>query len=433
MTDVVNERRAAAKAGYQFGYAMVENYRTLYAQAVDDTDPRFVGGFGVYRYYSQPARPENTDIVTPNNDTPYAWAWIDLRSEPWVVTVPAIDRYYILPFHDLYTIYAGYVGAATTGPGAGSYLLAGPGWDGPTPDGITGVIRSATDILGTLTRTELTDEGVDSLRAVQTSYRLQPLSAYTGHVAPPPAPTVNWPRWDEHSFTATPRFFELVDFLLQFAPVLPEDADARAALASLGVDGAGTFSLDEFEPDALADLQAGLDDGAAELVAAASSSASSIGLFGTHAEMAGKYVNRNLGAMKGIYGLPASEAWYGGWLLDAAGNRPVGAHPHTVTFTADEIPKVKFFWSMTMYRLPERLLVDNPIDRYSIGDRTPGLHYAADGSLTITMSQKQPDEPANWLPAPEGPFTAILRGYGGDESMVTGTYQLPPLTPSRPS
>jgi len=430
MTKVENERRAAAKAGYEFGYAMVENYRTLYAQAVDTNDSRFVGGFGVYRYYSQPARPENTDIVTPNNDTPYAWAWIDLRAEPWVVTVPSIDRYYILPFHDLYTIYAGYVGAATTGPGAGSYLLAGPSWQGTAPDGITGVIHSATDIVGTLTRTELTDEGVDSLRTVQTSYRLQPLSAFTNQEAPPPAPTVSWPRWDEHAFTATPRFFELIDFLLQFAPALPEDADARAALATLGVDGSGTFVLDGLEPNALADLQAGLDDGVAALAAAAASSTTSIGLFGTHAEMAGKYLNRNLGAMKGIYGLPTSEAWYGGWLLDAAGNHPIGAHPHTVTFTADQLPKVKFFWSMTMYRLPERLLVDNPIDRYSIGDRTPGLHYAADGSLTITMSHDEPVEPANWLPAPDGPFTAILRGYGGDESMVTGAYQLPPLTPT---
>ena len=430
MTKVENERRAAAKAGYEFGYAMVENYRTLYAQAVDTNDSRFVGGFGVYRYYSQPARPENTDIVTPNNDTPYAWAWIDLRAEPWVVTVPSIDRYYILPFHDLYTIYAGYVGAATTGPGAGSYLLAGPSWQGTAPDGITGVIHSATDIVGTLTRTELTDEGVDSLRTVQTSYRLQPLSAFTNQEAPPPAPTVSWPRWDEHAFTATPRFFELIDFLLQFAPVLTEDADARAALATLGVDGSGTFVLEGLEPDALADLQAGLDDGVAALAAAAASSTTSIGLFGTHAEMAGKYLNRNLGAMKGIYGLPTSEAWYGGWLLDAAGNHPIGAHPHTVTFTADQLPKVKFFWSMTMYRLPERLLADNPIDRYSIGDRTPGLHYAADGSLTITMSHDEPVEPANWLPAPDGPFTAILRGYGGDESMVTGAYQLPPLTPT---
>jgi hypothetical protein len=88
-----------------------------------------------------------------------------------------------------------------------------------------------------------------------------------------------------------------------------------------------------------ANTRAGLEEGIAELAAAAASSASSTGLFGTHAEMAGKYLNRNLGAMKGIYGLPTSEAWYGGWLLDSAGDHPVGAHPHTVTFTADQPPR----------------------------------------------------------------------------------------------
>src|SRR4051812_26553697 len=204
------DRRAAAKAGYVFGYAMVENYRTLYAQAVDAADARYVGGFGVYRHYSESARPENTDIVTPNNDTPYSWAWLDLRAEPWVVTVPAIERYYILPFHDLYTVYAGYVGAATTGNGPGSFLLAGPRWDGETPDGITGIIRCSTDIIGTLTRTELTAEGIESLKAVQRSYELRPLSTFTAAEAPAGAAHIDWPSWDEHAFTATPHFFELV-------------------------------------------------------------------------------------------------------------------------------------------------------------------------------------------------------------------------------
>ncbi len=425
-------RVAAAQAGYVFGYAMVENYRTMYAQAVDAADHRYVGGFGVYRHYSQPARPENTDIVTPNNDTPYSWAWLDLRAEPWVVTVPAIERYYILPFHDLYTVYAGYVGAATTGPGPGSYLLAGPRWDGTVPDGITGVVRSSTDFVGTLSRTELTSDGVQSLRDVQNSYQLAPLSRFSGASPAPDAGPIEWPTWDEQAFTKTPRFFALLDFLLQFAPALPEDAQARDALATLGVNGQGSFSVDDQDADTLADLRAGLDAGTADLAARAQQTASSLGLFGTREQMAGRYEERDMGAMKGIYGLPASEAWYGGWLLDAEGERPTGTRSYTVTFAADQLPKVRFFWSATMYRLPERLLTANPIDRYSIGDRTPGLTYQDDGSLTLTISHDQPTDSAaaNWLPAPAGPFTVILRAYGGDERITTGTYQLPPLRPT---
>lgn len=84
-----------------WGFPLLENYRTMYPQAIDAEDPRFVGGFGVFRHYSEPFTPHNTDIVTPNNDTPYSWAWLHLRTEPWVVSVPAVDRYYVLPFHDL--------------------------------------------------------------------------------------------------------------------------------------------------------------------------------------------------------------------------------------------------------------------------------------------------------------------------------------------
>lgn len=408
---------------------MVENYRTLYEQAVDAADHRYVGGFGVYRHYPQPATPQNTDIVTPNNDTPYSWAWLDLRAEPWVVTVPALDRYYILPFHDLYTTYAGYVGAATTGSDAGCYLIAGPRWDGSVPEQITGVVRAHTDFLGTLTRTELTSDGVESLMAVQNSYDLMPLSRFAGAAAPPPADPVSWPRWDEQAMTKTPEFFALLDFLLQFAPVLPEDAESRAQLAALGIDGTGAFSLATLNSAELADLQAGLDDGIAELAARADKTASSFGLFGTADEMAGRYLDRDMGAMKGLYGLPASEAWYGGWLVDANGDRPTGERTYTVTFTADQLPTVKFFWSATMYRLPERLLVANPIDRYSIGDRTHGIRHNRDGSLVLTIAHDQPADPANWLPSPEGPFTVILRAYGGDERITSGQYRLPPLEP----
>jgi hypothetical protein len=301
--------RGAARAGYLFGCAMVENYRTMHAQAVDAADRRFVGGFGTYRHYSQPAGPDTTDNVTPNNDTPYSWAWLDLRAEPWVVTVPEIDRYYIIPFHDLYTIYSGYIGSVATGSGAGDYLVAGPSWHGETPDGIAGVIRCSTEIAGTLTRTELTAEGVASLTAVQHSYRLQPLSSYLGESAPPDAAAVRWPQWEEKAHTKTPAFFELIDVLLQFAPPLDEDAEARAQLALLGVDGSGTFSTDGVDPQTLAEIQAGIDDGIADIADAAARSTTSIGLFGTREEMAGKYVNRGLGAFKGIYGLPLSEAW----------------------------------------------------------------------------------------------------------------------------
>ncbi len=413
---------------------MIENYRTLYEQAVDAEDPRFTGGFGQYRHYSEPFTPANTDIVTPNNDTPYSWGWFDLRAEPWVIEVPSIDRFYILPFHDLYTVYAGYVSAATTGTGPGRHLLAGPSWTGGIPDGFDGVITASTDFVGCLGRTAFTDGDVDGLRRIQQSYTAVPLSEHQGTPAPAAEPLA-WPDWNEAAATDI-RFYDYLDHLLQFAPPLPEDQDIRDRLASIGIDGRGTFRTSELDNDTRVAFEQGLADGIAHLEDVAAHTASSTGLFGTRDEMAGAYDNRNVGAKKGLYGLPPAIAWYGGWLVDSAGNHITGATDYTITFTVDQLPKARFFWSATLYTLPERLLSANELDRYSIGDRTPGIHYDDDdGSLTLYVQNERPADPdraANWLPSPSGPFTVIIRAYGGDAAIAEGHYQLPPITPLTP-
>ena len=426
--------RTAARDAYTFGYAMVENYRTLYEQAVDSTDPRFTGGFNRFRHYSEPFTPENTDIVTPNNDTPYSWGWFDLRAEPVVIDVPAIDRFYILPFHDLYTVYAGYVSAATTGSGAGRYLLAGPSWTGGTPSGFDGLISASTDFVGCLGRTAFTDGDVDALRAIQDSYTVTPWHEVTGGTAPS-LPPVEWPVWNEAAATDV-RFFDILDFLLRFAAPLEEDREIRGRMASIGLDGSGTFRTSELSDGDLAAFEQGLADGIAQLDEAAARTASSTGLFGTREEMAGLYDNRNVGAKKGLYGLPPAIAWYGGWLVDAAGEPITGATAYTITFTAEQLPKARFFWSATLYTLPQRLLSANEISRYSIGDRTPGLRFTDDGSLTITVQHIRPADPesaANWLPSPDGAFTVIIRAYGGDEAIATGAYRLPAMVPMESS
>jgi hypothetical protein len=428
VTDAAELRSIAGEA-YTFGYAMIENYRTLYEQAVDADDPRYTGGFGRYRHYPEPFTPDNTDIVTPNNDTPYSWGWFDLRAEPWVITVPAIDRFYILPFHDLYTVFAGYVSAATTGTGPGRYLLAGPSWTGGTPDGFDGVLTASTDFVGCLGRTACTDGDIEELRRIQQSYSAVPWHEHHGTPAPASAP-VAWPAWQEAAATDL-QFYDNLDHLLQFAPVLDEDRAVRDRMASVGLDGTGTFDTSALSAEDRAAFEQGLADGIAHLDEVASHAASSSGMFGTRQEMAGRYDNRNVGAKKGLYGLPPAIAWYGGWLVDAAGNPISGHSDYTITFTADQLPKARFFWSATLYTMPQRLLSANEIDRYSIGDRTPGVRYRDDGSLTLYIQHRRPEDPdqaANWLPSPEGPFTVIIRAYGGDAAIAEGTYRLPAMT-----
>ena len=187
------------------------------------------GGFGRYRHYSEPFTPDNTDIVTPNNDTPYSWGWFDLRAEPWVVTVPAIDRYYILPFHDLYTVYAGYVSAATTGTGRAATC---------SPDRL-GRVHAGRD--------RGRHHGGDRLRRLPGSYRLRRRRrrrscddpAVLRRRAPVRAPAPRRPRrrWSGRRGTSGATdigFSGYLDFLLQFAPVLDEDRDVRDRIAESG-------------------------------------------------------------------------------------------------------------------------------------------------------------------------------------------------------
>jgi hypothetical protein len=105
----------------------------------------------------------------------------------------------------------------------------------------------------------------------------------------------------------------------------------------------------------------------------------------------------------------------------------VGSQPYLIHFDKKDLPPARFFWSMTMYDLPARHLVANPINRYSIGDRTKGIKYGADGSLDIYVQHTSPgtDKESNWLPAPEGAYNVVARIYGPDASVFDGTWKFP--------
>ncbi|MFJ1796917.1 DUF1254 domain-containing protein [Kitasatospora griseola] len=418
-------RRTAAQAWIR-GYPMLANYGTLHVQAIDDADPRYVGGFGVFRHFSRPFTPADTDVVTPNNDTPYSWAWLDLRAEPWVLEVPATERYHVLPVHDLDTAYAGFVGTRTTGSGGGRHLIAGPGHRADPPDGFDTVVRTDTNLAGIVARTYLAGPAdVPELRRVQSGYRLKPLSEHLGTPRPVAAEPV-WPVWRGDEVLGTLEFFTFLDFLLGFFPVLPADAELRERLAELGV-GTGDFEPAALSADVRRAMLAGIADGREQLAAAAPGAATGSALFGTREQLGTRYLDRACGALTGLYGLPAEEAWYGGWESEAGGRLPA-----VLRFGPGQLPPARYFWSATMYRFPERQLAPNDLDRFSIGDRTPGLVYAPDGSLTLYLQHERPTDPAesaNWLPAPAGPYQVVVRAYGPKPELLNGSWRLPMPTP----
>lgn len=417
--------RGLAKVGYIFTYPLVMNYRTMFMQAIDGDKAM---GRWLHLGLSSPA---DTDIVTPNNDTPYSYAWVDLRTEPWVLTMPRIEkeRFYTSQWDD----YWGYVldnpGSVNDGNDGISVLLASPSWKGNLPNGVARVIQGESDFLGTLTRTQIIggQEDLRKVKAIQESYRLEPLSSFAETPAPKAAPSITWPKWVEGDETSEV-YWTYVSFLLNFVTPHPEDQAMYEALASLGIESGTTWDPAALEPAVREAMQQGLEDGRAEMKQLSEGGIDAAKFFGTRKRVGTNYMDRALGVYMGIFGNVKEVSVYLSMPADADGKPLDGSKSaYTLTFTREQMPPVDYFWSITMYKLPQRWLVDNPIDRYSIGSSTAGLKTNKDGSLVIYVGKESPghDKESNWLPAPDGPFWTVMRCYGPSQSVVDGTYKRP--------
>jgi hypothetical protein len=417
--------RGLAKAAYIFTYPLVMNYRTMFMQAIDGD--RAMGKW-LHLGLSSPA---DTDIVTPNNDTPYSYAWVDLRAEPWVLTMPTIEkeRFYTSQWDD----YWGYVldnpGSVNDGNDGISVLLASPSWKGPLPKGVERVIQGETDFLGTLTRTQIigNQEDLRKVADIQASYKLEPLSSFAGTPAPKPAPAVTWPRWSEGD-EAKEVYWSYVSFLLPFVSPNPDDQVMHEALASLGIESGALWDPAALAPAVREAMQQGLEDGRAELKQLSERGVDAAKFFGPRSRVGTNFMDRALGVYMGIFGNVKEVSVYLSMPADDEGTPLDGStSTYTLTFTREQMPPVDYFWSITMYKLPQRLLVDNPIDRYSIGSATTGLQTNEDGSLVIYVGKDSPgsSKESNWLPAPDGPFWTVMRCYGPSNSIVDGTYKRP--------
>ncbi|WP_244544405.1 MULTISPECIES: DUF1254 domain-containing protein [unclassified Beijerinckia] len=424
-----DEAKAIASEAYIYAYAPIASYNTWYKQAMNKGGPEFIGGFNVFRHYAQTFTPDNKDIVTPNNDTPYSWATLDLRAEPMVLSVPAVskDRYYVMQLIDLFTFNFAYVGVRATGRQAGHYLIAGPHWNGKKPQGIRQVFKSESDIVEVLGRTQLNGpEDVDAVKAIQAQYRLEPLSVFLRRPPPPAAKPFDAPAPDVAK-EQTHDFIGYLNFLLQFAqPPHLSERGLMQRFAEIGIAPGKPWDATKVDPKQLAAIDAGIADAKIKFKEQSDKTLSSNGLFGSRSFLKNDYMKRAIAAEKGLYGNSLEEAWYGGYVGD--GSKSLMLH-----FPAGQLPPARFFWSTTLYTLPDRLLFANDLKRYSIGDRTKGLVRDKDGSLTIYIGQTSPGagKEANWLPAPQGPYTIVARIYGPNQAAMTGKWKLPPLEPAR--
>jgi hypothetical protein len=430
-----DEARTIAKEAYIFNYSMVMMYRTMYLQAIDTQSKSYSGGFGQWLHLGT-SSPKDTDIVSPNNDTPYSYAWVDTRAEPWVLTIPKIEekRFYTSQWDDLWGFVLDNPGTVEDGNDGVNVLLASPTWKGQLPDGVNRVIQGDTDFLGTLTRTQLLETAdLPNVQKIQKEYKLQPLSAFLGQPAPAAAPAIQWMPWKDGAET-TDEFWAYVNFLLSFTTPNPQDKPVQDHMAKIGLAAGKPWDSASLDKDVSAAIAAGMQDALAELKKGSTHITDPSLFFRSRKDLNKDYYSRALGVMVGIFGNVKKVSVYFATAKDDKGELLDGSkHNYTITFTADQIPPAKNFWSFTMYKLPQRWLVDNPINRYSIGSATPGLKKAADGSITLYFQAKSPgkDKESNWLPTPEGPFWPILRTYGPDKAILDKTWKLPPVNQSK--
>ncbi len=381
-------------------------------------------------------------VVMPNNDTLYVNAWLDLSAGPLVISVPDTgSRYYVLGFLDYYTNPFAHIGTRTTGNGAGAVLVSGPDWAGVVPPacGAPGRhLRSATNWVWIIGRV-LVDGPADvpAVNALQDQFHMQTLDDWTAGRASPPR------RFDSRFAARAPfgvdRFRAMVNHALGICPPPARDAGLVAQFAQVGI-GAG------INAELPAAAQLALERACSRSVALLDSpehdvlgtGITSVATAGGHSawrhpiQLATSFGDdlllRAFLSHQAIGALETLEAAYPRCETDANGIPLKGEAVYRLRFAPGQLPPVEAFWSITLYDASDYLLVANPIERYSIGDRTAGLVHDSDGGLTVTLSHCAPldvKQRANWLPAPADRFFLCLRAYLPKPEMLDGRYQLP--------
>jgi len=353
--------------------------------------------------------PEDREVVSPNNDTVYSNAWLDLSQGPVLVDTPDMgERYWVLGLLDAWTNPFAYVGRRTTGNQRQRTLVHGPHWKGEVPAGVTNVIGAPGQDVWIIGRILVDDTAADieSVRGLQAQIVARRLD---GGDAALRVDT----RLDGRSLgVPSPQLYRaIVDEALARNPVpagerllWPVDEDELAAALP-----------QVFEQLRQKEQPHALGGGWALQVAVRDHWGDDLQ---TRARIARNFIGA-LGIEEAMY--PVAEA-------DAQGEPLHGSRAYELRFAPGQGLRVGAFWSLTMYRRSDCLFVANPIRRYSIGDRTPGLKLERDGSLVIRLQADDPGPGFNWLPAPRDElFYVVLRLYQPQAEHLEYRYAYPPL------
>jgi hypothetical protein len=414
------EASAIGQDAYIWGFPLVQTrwYFDLARQ----------NNIAVNRFYGKQHLSKPSDRgIGPNIDTLYGYAWLDLATEPQVLRVPDTnDRYYCIQLIDAYANTFEYVGRRVTGTKEGTYAVVGPGWRGTLPAGVQR-IDAPTNLVLAFTRTLVAgDADLPAAQAIQRQYALAPLSAYPRIHPPDDTADADLSLFPIPHFGARGiEFFDDLAAGLATAPPPAGDLASVRRFAKVGIEPGGHPSHLQ-DQSTLSSLRDAVPAADARIKKADYSTR--LNGWSVNYKVTNFIKDPLLRAAVNQYGPATHIAQEALYFAAKPERRPLsGAAKYLLRFSAGGLPPVDAFWSLTLYGA-DFFLVENPINRYSIGDRTAGLVYGADGSLEIQVQNQSPERgKSNWLPAPVGPYELVLRTYQPRPTLFNGSYQLPPL------
>jgi len=383
------------------------------------------------------ATADERDIVRPNNDTLYSIAWLDLSYEPLIYSIPDTkDRFYVTPLLDIWTDVFESIGKRNTEAKPKNYIIVGPNWSGPIPENMP-VIKAPTNIVWITGRMLVNGElDYEKVYELQKDFKLTPLSKWGSNYEPPR----DLPTNPEIDMETTPlnqvlemdveTFFKRFSNLLKNNPPHKIDIEILADLKTLGLEVGSDFDINHFTNLEKKELEKAIKHSAQLIVA----HKTKIGrlqngwIFLINAgDYGDAYLDRASVAHFGIGANIPEDSIYPSAITDKDKKKLNGENNYVVHFEANQIPPVNGFWSITMYGA-DSYLVANPINRYSLGDRS-NLQFNNDGSLDIYLQKEPPSKnlESNWLPAPKGEFNLSMRLYWPKPEALTGAWNPPAI------
>jgi hypothetical protein len=430
------------RMAYIWGWplAVQINQRATHA---DVKEPMMVNGIGVAPVnhlvmWHDYVDPRERHLGDPNQDVLYGLSYLDLGKEPVVVQVPEFgDPYWVIEVEDARADEFSKLGKQY-GTKAGFYLIAGPNWQGATPDGIAGVLRSSTNGAISFPRIFMADSAEDrkAIQPLINQILFYRLSAFDGKMK-----TKDWSEIPEvkkegkpakYSNTQPPwvdpeTFFEQLPKIMKEVPPLPGEEKLYEWIKSV-LEAAAK------DPEVMKTLRETAFAADKELIQPMTkwrysgqpagngwTAPKNLGAFGTD------YIHRAGMMYAGPYDGRVKEVTYFFTDNDSELRQLNGTSLYAVSFPKGQLPPLKGFWSLTLYD-PEDFFYANDLKRYSIGTKNEKtLKYDADGGLTLYLGNKSPgkDKESNWIPAPAAEFSLWLRAYWPGKPYSTEPGSLP--------